>query len=384
MARVSRRYHAVGFGQDFALFLSWIVIPLWATYDAEASPLLLGLLAVPGGTAYFLGALWTGRLSDRVSRTMLVRLGLLLFALYCFLAWWATSPWVVLALTPICGFGNSLIWPCLQAKMGDESSAADLETNLGGFSLCWSAGKTLGFLLGGLIFDVYRKDAMLLCGIVGLAIIPLVPLSSPHHHGPPLRLVEDHGPSPSVRRAHLHASWWVNFGAYGLGAVVNYLFAKILKDAGRPETDLGWVLGALFSAQTLGFWIFGTWAGWRYRRGPLLAWQIAGAGALLFLAFSGTLWVEILASLVTGLALGHAYSASVYYTIHSDEDRGARAGIHESLMGVANFAAPALGGIAVALSGWNAAPYLIAVFMVAGALVMASRTITREQRASHP
>ncbi|MBI1851581.1 MAG: hypothetical protein HYR85_14665, partial [Planctomycetes bacterium] len=84
--RISWRYLVVAAGQDLSLFVVWSVIPLWAKIDAKASPLALGALPLSSGIAYTLASPLAGRLSDRVSRTTLARIGLLLYAVFCALA----------------------------------------------------------------------------------------------------------------------------------------------------------------------------------------------------------------------------------------------------------------------------------------------------------
>ncbi len=375
MARVSYRYHAVGFGQDFSLFFAYSIIPLWATFGAGADAWALGLVPIPGGLSYFFASLYLGRLSDRVTRTTLARIGMGLFGIYCFLAAVVPNLWWLLAVAPLSGISNALVWGPLQAKIADESEASDLERNLGDFSLSWSAGKALGMLLGGLCWDIYHRSALWFAGGLSLALVLLVPRRTERQREVPLRLVDDDGPDAATRRRFLHAAWIANFAAYGLGATVNYLFPDVLAAQGRPASDFAWVLGAMFGAQTLAFWLFGTWSGWRYRAAPLFAWQAAGAAALLVIGFGAPLPWALPAAVVSGLALGHVYSVSIYYSVHSEEDRGARAGVHEALTGMANFAVPSLGGVLVAWLGTRAAPYMLACAVVAVALVAQARVL---------
>ena len=133
---------------------------------------------------------------------------------------------------------------------------------------------------------------------------------------------------------------------------------------------LAWILGAIFGAQTLAFWWFGRFAGWRYRAAPLVGWQLAGAAAVLVIGFGAPLPVALPAAVLMGISLGHAYAASVYYSVHTDENRGARAGIHEGLMGFAHFGIPLMGGLAARASGWSVAPCAVAAGVVVIALMI--------------
>ncbi|MCC6740325.1 MAG: MFS transporter [Planctomycetia bacterium] len=381
MTRLSPRTLAAAFGQDFAQFLAWSVIPVWAKVAAGATPEQLGFLPVLSGVAYVVTSFVAGRLSDRVSRTTLARIGFVGFAAFCALAWKSTSIAWVFAVTPVGGVATALIWPGLQALVGDESAPENLEKNLGTFSLAWSAGKTLGFFVGGLAWAHLRLDTLLFCGLVSLVLVPLVPGRPAGHRAVAAPLVHHDGPPHAVRAAYLTAAWVANFASYGLGATLNFLYADRVIELGRPATDFNAVLAALFLAQTFAFWFFGRFSRWRYRPGAFLAWQVAGAGALAVIGWGAPLPAALAAAVAAGMGLGLAYAASIYYSVHSDEDRGARAGIHEAVIGASNFRIPMAAGALQHRTGLPPAGYLFAAALVLAAIaaqaVLLSRTRSR-------
>lgn len=370
MPRLSPRTLAVAFGQDLAQFVAWSVIPVWAKVSAGASPEQLGLLPVGVGVAYVVTSFVGGRLSDRVSRTTLARIGLAGFAAFCFMAWKAKTIGWIYAVAPVGGVATALIWPGLQALVGDESAPEDLEKNLGTFSLTWSAGKTLGFFLGGLAWDYLRLDTLAACGLLSLLLVPLVHGRPAGHRAVAASLVHSDGPSHAVRAAYLKAAWLANFASYGLGSTLNFLYADRVVALGRPTSDYSNVLAALFLAQTAAFWIFGRFSGWRYRPGAYLAWQTTGAAALAVIGWGAPLPVALAAAALAGLGLGLAYAASIYYSVHSDEDRGARAGIHEAIIGASNFLIPMAAGFLQHRTGYPPSGYFFAAALVLGAIAV--------------
>ena len=377
--RIDPRIAAVGFLLNVSSFLAWTVIPVWSRYEAVAPAWQQGMLPLFSGVTYILVALRAGAHSDRMSRVGLARAGMVLFAVFCALAWWIRSVPAIAALAVINGFGMALIWPAIQARIADDATAEDLERRMGEFSLSWSAGKTTGFLCFAL---VYRKlglgfDTLLLCGGLSLLVSLLLPRPSDGHGPARAPLVRDDLHPPEVRAAHLRAGWIANFAAYGLGSTVVYLYPDLLADRGRPPEHQGIVLGTLYAAQTFGFWLFGRFSGWRYRLGPLLAWMAAGCGALLALGFGAPLSLGVPAAAVLGLALGQAYSASVYYSVHSEESRGARAGVHEAVIGASDFAFPLIGGFAAFATGRTEAPYVAAALISALAMTFAVTSTRR-------
>jgi MFS family permease len=382
MTQLSPRTLAVAFGQDLSLFVAWSVLPVWAERELHATPAQLGALPLTGGLAYIAMSLAGGRLSDRVSRTALARLGLLVFAAFCLLAWRATSIEWVYAVSVVGGLGNALVWPGLQALVGDESGPHDLEKNLGVFSLSWSLGKTLGFFVSGYAWQSMGLGALAACGALSALLAPLIPSRPAGHRAVPAPLVAADGPPAPVRAAYLRAAWVANFAAYGLGATLNFLYEDQVAALGRPHLHYNWVLGTVFLAQTASFRVFGRYSRWRYRPGALLFWQLAAAAALAVIGFAAPLPAALAAAAVAGTGLGLAYAASIYYSVHSDEARGQRAGIHEAVIGASNFAIPLAGGWLQHRTGWGPAGYVFSAALVALCVAGQAAILGRGRRAA--
>lgn len=80
-------------------------------------------------------------------------------------------------------------------------------------------------------------------------------------------------------------------------------------------------------------------------------------------------------SVLGGAGLGLAYAASIYYSVHTDVGRGARAGLHEAFTGASNFGIPLVGGALQSLSGWATAPYALAASLVAVSVALQIRLL---------
>jgi CP family cyanate transporter-like MFS transporter len=380
MARVSARFPAVGFGQDFSLFAVWAILPLWAKLDADATPLELGALPVFGGLPYVVTAFFAGKFSDRVSRTKLARIGLALFSVFCVLAWRISTVSELFAISPLAGFANGLIWPALQAKMGDESGPHDLDRNLGLFSVSWCAGKSLGFFVSGALYRNFGLDALPFLGLISLLLVPVVPGPTPHSsspRAPRAPLVPHDAPPPLVRAAYLRAAWLANFASYGLGATLSFLYPDLVDRKGWTSTEYALVTGTLFLSQTAAFYLFGRFSGWRYRWRRFVAWQGASALALLVVGLGAPIALAVPAAVLGGAGLGLAYAASIYYSVHTDVGRGARAGLHEAFTGASNFVVPLAGGALQSAVGWGVAPYAFAAALVALSITLQIRLVRR-------
>jgi MFS family permease len=379
---LSPRLLAAAFGIDLVVFLAWASIAVWAKYDGGAPAWQLGLLPVFSGIAYVVTSRKAGALSDRVSRMGLVRTGTILFAVFCGLAWLARSVPGIALLGALNGFAMALVWPAFHARVADDSDAGNLERNLGAFSIAWSGGKTAGFFVFSLVYGRSAAagaeaglgiDTLLLCAGAALLLVFVLPRPGPGRGPAAMPLVRDQEHPPALRAAFLRAGWWTNFAAYGFGATLVYLYPALLHEAGRPEADHGLVAGAVYLGQTASFWAFGRWSGWRYRFAPLLRWTVLGAAGLMVLGLGAPLPVAVAAGLVLGVSLGQAYAASVYYSVHSHEARGARAGIHEAVVGMADCGIPLLGGLVASATAWPPAAFAFSAAVAIFGLSMARR-----------
>jgi hypothetical protein len=136
------------------------------------------------------------------------------------------------------------------------------------------------------------------------------------------------------------------------------------------------VTGTLFLSQAAAFFLFGRFSGWRYKWKAFVSWQAASAAALLGVGLGAPVAAAVALAILGGAGLGLAYAASIYYSVHTDVNRGARAGLHEAFTGASNFGIPLLGGALQSLSGWGTAPYAFAATLVAVSIALQMRLVT--------
>jgi MFS family permease len=359
------RLFGASFCMDGAFYLILTVIPLRAI-ELRATPLELGLLPLLGSGVYIAAALVFGRLSDRVSRLGMARLGAWLRMGVALALTRADSLNLLMAAMPLLGIASGLFWPALQASLGEIRPEQELGSNLGAFNVSWSAGKMLGFLVGGILIARAGYDVtLMLAAAVTLLAAFLVPR--------PVRPPSDAGeaqiagevtnltesPSSRARAAWRRIGWSANFVLFGVGATLNYQYPKLLLFRGFTGRDFGILLGGIYFFQTLSFIGLRRWSGWHFRLWPLL---LAQGMALVSTCLLGWLHSRALIWAMApgiGLGLGLSYSSSIYYSLYRETGRGKSTGIHEALLGTGTFLLPLLGGLAVQWSGVLIAPYLL-------------------------
>jgi MFS family permease len=348
-----------GLVYDWLAFVFWTATPVLAE-RLGASATEVGLLQAASTVFYVLNSLWIGRLADRVSKSLLARLGCLGAAVACILVGRAETLLQLFAFVPVMGLAASLYWPTVQGAIGAETDPARLERALGLFNFTWSLGKTLGFALAGWMLARWGHfSTMAVAAATALPILFLYPRDVG------ARAAAFHEPPVEGRAAFRTMGYVANFAAFGLGAAFQNQFFKYLSAGGLgrlwgPETFFGVFLGLVFGAQTLTFSVLQRWTGWTYRRGLLYALQALGAAAAGALAFAPSDLLLLALAPLLGASLGFAYASSIHYSLHGPANHGKYAGLHEAVLGSGTVLVPLAGGLMVDLGGGLRAPYLLA------------------------
>jgi predicted MFS family arabinose efflux permease len=98
-----------------------------------------------------------------------------------------------------------------------------------------------------------------------------------------------------------------------------------------------------------------------------VSFQAVLIGASLLLFFSDSPAGFLPAMVLLGTSAGFTYFSSIYYSLNTGENRGARSGIHEALIGSGIVAGPLTGGMVAQTWGLRS-PYLLSTLVVIGSL----------------
>ena len=318
-----------------------------------------------------------GRLSDWLGRkNLLLVSSALMMAAFVGLGR-APSLMAVYGVAFLVGVANALYWPVIEAWVGEEVSGAALVRDIGSYNVAFSTGLALGPLVSALLQRSLGPPSAevsllgpilfgLALGAVTFGFILVRPalsreqVAEMRRRRPPL-------PRTALSRRFLLAGWLANFVAWsGVGVVRFLLQALVVGELGLGERTLGLLQSLFYGSWVVGFLVWRRWAGWPYRRGPLLVAQVLGAAGLVCIWLArgpGGLAVGLG---LFGLGLTGPYAASIFYGLDRYSDKGTKSGLHETIL-----AAGMLLGLAAAaaLAQWVsvALPYLV----VAGATVAA-------------
>jgi len=141
----------------------------------------------------------------------------------------------------------------------------------------------------------------------------------------------------------LRLAWLANPFAY---IAINTLIAVIPGVAQRLELSpmIAGYCCSLWCFSRLGaFLLLWRWSGWHYRFRWLLAAYVALIGTFAAIVMAPNLAMLILAQLAFGVAAGLIYYSSLFYSMDLGDTKGEHGGIHEAVIGLGNFAGPAVG-----------------------------------------
>jgi MFS family permease len=380
------RYYLLAGLTDFALYVVLTAAPHQAL-DFNATTFQLSLIPVFWAVPYVLVTSLGGGLCDRFPRDHVARLGAMLFAMAAAIQAGAQGLERIYASVTLVGIGLGLFWPALQAAIADASFHRTLEKNLGAFNVAWSLGKALGFLAGGSLYALLGAEPTVALASGVACVVAFGIPRAPRIAGELTSLTAETDLSPAERRRWRFTGWIANFGAWGLGATVIHLYPQMNQAHGRGAEVYGVILTVVYLSQTAAFWGLRRWRGWVYRLAPLVAVQAIGAGLVLVVGLSSHVVVLAVAAAGIGLSLGMGYYASITYSLRTDRGRGRNTGLHEAVLGSANFLLPFAGGSLAHRTGEATAPYLLAAGVVAAAIaiqVLGRRLLSTTGRVPEP
>src|SRR5262245_17753767 len=337
------RYCIAGFLFNWLVFVFWFVVPVRAV-AFQASSTELALLQTASTVFYVLNSLFIGRLSDRVSRALLSRLGCVIAFAACALAVRAGSLHQLYLVVPLLGIAGSVFWPSVQGALGAEAGPSRLDRVIGWFNVSWSTGKAFGFVIAGGLVAAYGDSVAL-----WIAAVSAVPILLLYPGDKTVSWEESHERGAADREAFRTIGYVANFLAFGIGAVFQNLFFKYLEakrfaDGERRKVFFGIFLGTIYATQTVLFVVLQRGAGWTYRRGLLFGAQLLCGGAAAGVSFLHGEAPILVAAAMVGVGLGFANASSIYYSLHGPSDHGKYAGLHEAVLGAGTVLVPLAGG----------------------------------------
>jgi MFS family permease len=298
----------------------------WGLGDAA-----IGLIATSFTLLYAVVGLPLGRLSDRMSRTKILSIGLFVWSFLTSASGLARNYWQLFAVRLGVGVGEATCAPAANSLIGDLFPTSRRAWALSVFMLGLPIGNGLAYAVGGPMTQAYGwRTAFFVAGIPGLLCVLAVRWLAEPRRGmlEPLGVGERcRGGSPYKVVLSLPTMWWLiasgalhNFNMY---AIAQFLSPFLIRFHHVTIKEAGLLSTVVFGLSGIGGLLLGGIAAdAAYRRrvdGRLLVGgaAIAIASPLMFLALSRPAGdVAGFAMLMgTGCGVIYAYYSCVYSTI---------------------------------------------------------------------
>jgi MFS family permease len=349
----------------------------------------LALAALNGGV-YAVVSFWAGKFGSRFGYFAALRLAFLVMlgALTAGLLVHTMVGYVVVMVVTV--IGMCFTWPTLEALVSEGETRRGLQHMVGIYNVVWAGTSALAYFGGGAMLEklgsnslFYIPIAMQLCQL-GLTIwlewlihrsdkarsieTPTQQSKGHAESGLPQQnapaatsIPEAHPCSPATARTFKRMAWLANPFAY---IAINTLIAVMPGVSGRLglTTTLAGFCGSIWYFVRLGaFAGLWYWNGWHYRFRWLLSAYLALVGSFALILLVPNLIVLVLAQFLFGAATGLIYYSSLFYSMDLSETKSEHGGIHEAVIGLGNFAGPAVGSASLFLLPQYASSGAVAV-----------------------
>jgi predicted MFS family arabinose efflux permease len=390
------------------------------------------ILAALNGATYAASAWWGGKFAQRFGYFIALKVGFL--AMIAALSGGlvlhsAVGHILVMLLTVI---GMSFTWPTLEALVSEEEPAAGLQHMVGIYNVVWAATAAVANFSGGAMLDKLGFRSLFFVPIavqlLQLALtfwlesqaessnITAASLRPPtngankaenasaagstgFHDGESSAAsslsstaILERPLSASVSEPHrpqtvtfLRMAWLANPFAY---IAINTLIAVVPGVAARlnlSTTVAGFCCSVWCFSRFAAFFVLWQWNGWHYRFRWLLMAYLCLVFTFAAVVLAPNLFVLVAGQLLFGVAVGLLYYSSLFYSMDLGDTKGEHGGIHEAIIGLGNFAGPAVGAGALHFLPQYPSSGIIAVTLLllsgAGGLMTIWRAGNRTRRA---
>ncbi|MHA3962877.1 MAG: MFS transporter [Candidatus Thorarchaeota archaeon SMTZ1-45] len=360
---IRRRNRIVGYITSFLTVFTLGTTEIFASWYSTrmgGTPLESGLAFGIFGLVYMFSPAIGGRLSDNIGRkkTLLLSTGGYIIVIVLYLMPFV-GPWQLIAIRAIEGFVFGFVAPTIEGMVSELETESEVAT-LGNFSTSWSASMILPPMVIAYLSGIYGDTSgiFVVLGVEFLALMIVAvflqgyrrkPMTSSSNVG----ILPDHATgqvgkvsksSPLFVASYLSVMLWGVVSTIILGLFPSYI--EILEDLGYPFVieDFGNLLLIWNLARTVTFIIIARLSGehmkWAIIAGAILS---ALSGFMLFLFID--IWIFTIAMVLSGIAVGFCYLGALYLVVSAtDIEKGAHAGLVESMGGVGLFLGPIAGG----------------------------------------
>ena len=393
---VKKRNRIVGYIVTFLTVFTLGTTEIFASWYSTrmgGTPLESGLAFGIFGLVYMFSPAIGGRLSDDIGRkkTLLLSTGGYIIVILLYLLPFV-SPWQLIIIRAIEGFVFGFVSPTIEGMVSELDPESQVAT-LGNFSTSWSASMIIPPMLIAYLSGIYGDTSgiFVVLGVEVLALIIIAgflqgyrrkPIAAPsnaeilnaQNKGQPEKVSKS---SPLFIASYLSVMLWGVVSTVVLGLFPSYI--EILGGLGYPfiVEDFGNLLLIWNVSRTIAFIGIARLPGEFMKKAIVVGAILAAISGFLLFAFID-IWIFIIAMILSGIAVGFNYLGALYLVVSAtDIEKGAHAGLVESMGGVGLFIGPIIGGWFMGLG--LALPYLMYAVLAIVVLVLITWLLERDK-----
>jgi len=310
------------------------------------------MLAALNGAVYAILAWQAGKFAQRFGYLTALKVGFIVMIGALAVGSQVDSAGGQIAVMAVTVVGLCFTWPTLEALASDGETPAGLQRMVGIYNLVWAATAAIAYFTGGAMLEKFGPQSLFYvpAAILTIQLGLTFWLEAQARQatlatatGSPAVLPEPHPHSAAKTKMFLRLAWLANPFAY---IAMNTVLAVIPGVAQRLELSTmmaGFCCSVWCFARLGAFWALWRWNGWHYRFRWLLASYVALVATFATILMAPNVAVLVLAQIVFGSVVGLIYYSSLFYSMDLGDTKGEHGGIHESAIGLGNFAGPAVG-----------------------------------------
>jgi MFS family permease len=337
----------------------------WYSTQMGGTPLEAGLAFGIFGLVYMFSPAIGGRLSDSKGRkkTLLLSTGGYIIVIVLYLLPFVNA-WQLIVIRAIEGFVFGFVAPTIEGMVSELETESEVAT-LGNFSTSWSASMILPPMVIAYLSGAYGDTSGIFV-VLGVEILALMIVAGflqgyrrKTGHETDTKITSDlptleniglrpgksvSKSSPLFIASYLSVMLWGVVSTIVLALFPSYIL--ILNDLGYPfvAEDFGNLLLIWNFVRTLTFIVIARLAGEHMKRAIVLGAVLTAISGLMLFFFID-IWVFAIAMILSGIAVGLNYLGALYLVVSAtDIEKGANAGLVESMGGVGLFLGPIVGG----------------------------------------
>jgi predicted MFS family arabinose efflux permease len=245
------------------------------------------------------------------------------------------------------------VWPALEAVVSDKAGSR-LSDMVGIYNVTWAGSSAVAYFTAGMLLERLGMESLfwlpLGLHMLQLALLPLVAYVAKRERRPAAPVGHAREViKPELLGRFMHMAWIANPLSYVAINTIIPLIPSIAGSLGLSTAAAGIACSVWMFARLGAFILLWRWTGWHYRFRWLGGAFILMAASFALLLHAGTLAALIAAQIIFGITVGLIYYSSLYYSMNASEEKSARSGLHEAMIGAGLFLGPACGGVSLLL-----------------------------------